>query len=359
MGSSIDRVGRLSETVRAGLRGLRVSINDAPTPEFHRALEHLVPAHDEIGRWVHAELAKTNLARKRNVIVHHRGVPVLATTLRGRQDRWEVATSSIAPALRIPHRDGFLEPALSAVGLPILIQDYFGDAPMEFGRQPVKEFDSYVVPLQGFDLDAHWRKTRIAADIRQARRRSVGTKVVHDDPGTLQWTIDTWEGRWADDPSDETGAGADMRAIWPRLLDDGVLRITALVADDDTPIASNVTIVVGSTLLGLINARNTTFGSSVGSIGTLALVECIDRARASGLSDFDLGGYHDYKRRFTPESRTAYEVDIAPRLIAPETLTRMRRRAGRAKRAIGAVAARLSPGSDGNGDDVPSPSAAP
>jgi len=337
----IERMSHLNEGLRARLHGLKILLTEAPTSEFLDAIDELVPSDDEVARWVHTTLASPTGAPKLNVLVLHHGSPVLATTLRARQERWEIATASIAPTLRIPHRDGFLEAALSATRLPILIQDYFGPAEADFRRQSVKRFDSYVLPLNGFDSDAYWRSTKIAADIRQAVRRTAGTAVVHDDRATLDWTIDTWEQRWADDPSDETRASADMRAVWPRLLEMGTVRTTALVAPDGTFVASNVTVADRGTLVGLISARDISLGPSAGSIGTLALVECIKSARASGLSDFDLGGYHAYKRRITPERRVAYEVAVAPRIIAPEHLARARRTAGKAKRKLQGMTAIL------------------
>src|SRR5699024_6682939 len=120
---AIERLSLLAEALRARLRGLHVLISESPTAEFREAVERLVPAGDELERVVHLTLAEPTSASKRNVLVLHRGEPVLATTLRARQGRWEIATAGVAPAARIPHRTGFLESALSALRLPILIQD--------------------------------------------------------------------------------------------------------------------------------------------------------------------------------------------------------------------------------------------
>ncbi len=309
-------------------------ITETPSVEFESALDWLLPDDDEVAHFVHKTLAEPTRCPKRNVIVFHRGEPVLATTLRARQDRWEIATTAVAPTLRIPHRNGFLEPALSALGLRILIQDYFGDAQADFKRQHLKPFDSYVAQLNGFDFDAYWRSTGALPNIRRARKRTIEISVVHDDPATMNWCIDTWETRWAGNPSDEAGAADDQRSVWPHLLKRGTLTTTALVSPGGTPVAANVCLIDGDTMIGLTSARDLSSPAVGSSVGTLALIECWDHARAAGLAKVDAGSYDDYKRRLMVPGRTAYEVEIAPRIIASRTVTRARHTAGKVKRRL-------------------------
>ncbi|MFB8146055.1 GNAT family N-acetyltransferase [Microbacterium sp. NPDC056003] len=311
---------------------MQVVVEKRPSGEFSRALEHLVPADDDLARFVHMTLAQPTDVPKRNVVVLHRGEPVIATTLRLRQDRWELASTTAAPTFAIPHREGMLEPALSALGLPILIIDHVGDAKDDFPRQKLHPFDSYVAPLQGFDFDAYWRSTRLREDIRRAERKASDLQVVQDDAEVVKWSIDTWEGRWTDHPNEEAGAAADLRAVWPELLRRGRLMSTALVTADGAPVASNVNLVDGDTLVGLITARDMSV-QGVGSIGTLVAVECFDAARRAGLAKVDIGGFHDhYKRRLAPAGRTAYNVEIEPRLVAADTVAQAERAARALKR---------------------------
>jgi len=333
-------LSRGSEHARARLRGLRVIVDGSVTDEFTDALEQLVPEGDDVGRFVHRALAEPTGVPKLNVVVLRHGEPVLATTLRARQRRWEPATTTVAPTLGMPHRDGLLEPALSALCLPILIQDYFGDAKTDFRRQKLKPFDSYIARLRDFDYEAYWRSTRSWNMIRRAQRQTAELTVVHDDPSTLAWAIDTWEARWTGDPSDEVGAAPDLRIIWPALLRTPALMTTVLVSPEGTPLAGNVNLVDGDTLVGLISARDTDLPTSQGSIGTRAELECWDAARAVGLEKRDLGGYHEYKRRLTPPGRVAYEVEVEPRIIAPDRIARARRLAGKAKRKLQRLAGR-------------------
>ncbi len=331
------------EALRARMRGLRVVIEEAPSAEFLAALESLLPPDDEVARFVHAALAEPTGIPKRNVVVLHRGEPVLATTLRARQDHWELATTTVAPTLPIPCRDGFLEPALSSLGLRILIVDHVGDAKKDFTRQELRPFDSYVAQLDGFDFDAYWRSTRLREDIRRAQRKAPDLEVVQDDLAAVTWSIDTWEGRWTDHPNDEAGAADDLRAVWPEMLRRGRLMSTGLVTPEGAPVAFNVNMVDGDTLVGLITARDVTV-QGAGSIGTLAAIECFDAARRAGLAKVDIGGYHDhYKRRLTPVGRTAYAVEIAPRIFAFDTVARVEGAARAVKRRARRMAASLMP----------------
>ncbi|TQM24290.1 acetyltransferase (GNAT) family protein [Microbacterium kyungheense] len=340
--SAVERISLLAERARARAHGLQVVIDESPTAEFERALEHLVPAEDDVARFVHRTLAQPTGTPKRNVVVRRRGEPVLATTLRARQDHWEIATATVAPSLPIPCRAGLLESALAAIGLDILIIDHVGDAKTDFRRQKLIPFDCYVAPLHDFDFDAYWRSTRLREDIRRAQRKTADHRIVNDDLAMVEWTIDTWEGRWTDHPNDEAGAADDLRAIWPELLRRGRLMSAALVTPDGTPVASNVNMVDGDTLVGLITARNTEIPASGGSIGTLAAIACFDAARDAGLAKVDIGGYHDqYKRRLAPAGRVAFAVEIAPRVFSASTTAGLERIARGVMRRVRALAARL------------------
>lgn len=112
---------------------------------------------------------------------------------------------------------------------------------------------------------------------------------------------------------------------------------------EGAPVASTVNMVDGDTLVGLITARYVTVHGA-GSVGTLAAIECFDAARRAGLTKVDIGGYHDhYKRRLTPVGRTAYAVEIAPRILAADTVARAERAARAVKRRVQRMAASLMP----------------
>ena len=336
---AVERLNLAAETIRTHLWGMSVVIEDTPTDEFQEALDYLVPEDEPIARFVHRTLAQPTSAPKRNVVVHRRGEPVLATTLRARHDRWEIATSTVAPTLRIPHRAGCLEPALAAVGLRILIQEYFGDAMGDFGRQKLTPFDSYVARLDGFDYEDYWRSTGALYNIRRARKKTGDIAIARDDPSTITWAIDTWEARWRDSSSGEAGAADDLRAVWPTLLKRGRLMTTGLISPQGNHVAATVDLIEGDTLVGLITARDTEYPIAGASVGTLAILASWDGARAAGLATVDIGSYDSYKRRLTPPGRVFYQVEIAPRLVAPRRVARARHIAGRAKRGLRRLAA--------------------
>ncbi|CDK01856.1 hypothetical protein MIC448_920017 [Microbacterium sp. C448] len=338
---AVESLSLMTESLRARLRGLRVVIEETPSAEFQDALEHLVPADDEVARLVHRTLSEPTSVPKKNVIVLQRGEPILATTVRARQDRWEIATTTVAPTLPIPCREGMLEPALSSLGLRILIVDHVGDAHADFARHRLVPFDSYVATLNGFDFEAYWRSTRLWEDLRRVERKTAEWDIVHDDPATLDWSIDTWEGRWTDHPNDEAGAADDLRALWPELLRMKRLMSTALVTPDGSAVASTVNIIDGDTLVGLITARDVAMPTSTGSVGTRVAVECFNAARSAGLAKVDIGGYHDhYKRRLTPAGRVAYGVEIEPRIFSAGMAERAEHVARSTKRGLRRLARR-------------------
>lgn len=323
-----------TESLRSRFRGLRVIVGSEPSVEFLAALERLVP-DDEVALMVHRTLAQPTSVPKLNVLVLHRGEPVLATTLRSRQDHWEIATTAVAPTLRIPHKKGMLEWALSSIGLLIHIVDYQGDVHADFARQRVTSFTSYIAEFTDFDLEEYWRATKILADLRRAERKAVDLEFVHGEQATVDWSIDTWASRWADHPNDEAGAAEDMKAVWPNLLGRGRIMVTGIASADGTTAASTTYFVEGDTLNALITARDMTLGSAAGSIGTLVIAESFEAARKAGVRRADIGGYHDhYKRRLAPAGRTAYNVEIAPRIFSARTSARARALAGKAKHGL-------------------------
>jgi hypothetical protein len=278
-----------------------------PFRDFLDAMDELTAGEDEARRMVHRRLAEPTGVPKRNVLVLHGGAPVLATTLRLRQHFWEPATTTCAPYLRLPHREGHLEAALAASGHDIRISEYFGD-PQDFRHQDVILREVFTMPLQEGDFRSYWSyKTR--RDVAKTTNKTADLTVALDDPDALDWLVSRWADNWADSPSDETGVAHDLRAVWPELLARGLLRTVTLLADGRL-VAGKAMGVCGETLLSLVTARDKSWPR--GSLGTRVLVAAMEAARAAGFQRLELGGYHEYKHRFAPPGGFHPRIRITP-----------------------------------------------
>jgi hypothetical protein len=290
-----------------GRTSYRVVEKARPFPDFLGAVDELTTGQDEVSRMVHRRLAEPTGVPKRNVLVLRGGEPVLATTLRSRQHFWEPATTTCAPYLRLPHREGHLEAALTAAGHEIHILEYWGD-PEDFRQHKVSLLEVFAMPLQEGDFRSYWSDNTWRAVVK-TRNKTAGVTVALDDPHTLEWLVSCWEGNWADDPSDETGVADDLRAVWPEMLARGLLRTVTLLADG-RPVAAYASAVRGRDLIGLVTARDRSWPS--GSLGTRVLVETMEAGRAAGFQRLEIGGYHEYKHRFAPSAGFHPQVRVMP-----------------------------------------------
>lgn len=296
--------------IAAGRRSeYRAVERSRPFPDFLDALDELTAGSDEGGRMIHRRLAEPTRIPKRNILVLCGDEPVLATTLRLRAHFWEPATTTCAPYLRLPHREGHLGPAFAAVRHEVLIPEYFGD-PADLRQHDVTPCELYAMPLQVPDFRAHWSENTWRSIVK-TRNKTGDLTVAVDHADALPWLVSRWEATWGDDPSDETGVADDLRAVWPEMLAGGRLRTVTLLADD-APVAAYAMGVWGSTVVGLVTARDKTW--SRGSLGVRVLVEAMRVAREAGFERLEIGGYHEYKQRFAPPGGTHPLVHIRPGL---------------------------------------------
>lgn len=312
------RVARSLELASAGVkarrRRLHVVVERLPSSTFKDALGVLCHDLDRSSRDVLEVLAEPTSVPKRNVLVMQGDEPVLATTLRARGCAWEVATATCAPTLPIPHRPGMLRTTLSVLGADILVPEYFGDT-HDFPSDEVQPFDVFVANLTDGGLEDYWRSTGLLADARRTARKTESLHTTVDEADALTWMIDNWEKNWKDDPTDETGAADDLRAIWPELVRCGAVRVVALADDDGQHVAAASFCVHGDVALALVTIRDHSWPLKGGSLGTRIAVETIALAREAGLARFDLGGYHEYKRRIAPPDGVRVTLRVAPAVI--------------------------------------------
>ncbi|GMA24877.1 hypothetical protein GCM10025864_26360 [Luteimicrobium album] len=303
-----------SASVKARTRRLRVVVETLPSATFKDALGELCPDLEQTSRDVLGVLAEPTSVPKRNVLVMHGDEPVLATTLRARHGAWEVATATCVPTLPIPHRPGMLRTTLSVLGADVLVPEYFGDT-HDFPSDEVEPFDVFVADLTDGSLEGYWRSTGLLADARRTARKTESLHITVDKAEALTWMIDTWETNWKDDPADETGAADDLRTVWPELVRGGAVRVIALADDDGRHVAAASFGVHDGSAIALVTIRDHAWPLKGGSLGTRIAVETITFAREAGLARFDLGGYHDYKRRIAPPDGVRVTLRVGPAVV--------------------------------------------
>ncbi len=309
----------------------RVVQRPRPFRAFLDALDELTRGDDDFDRFVHRQLAEPTRVPKRNVLVLHAGEPVLATTLRLRAHFWEPATTTCMPYLRLPHRPGQLEAALSAAQHEVLIPEYFGDI-AEFRRSEITHVEVYTMPLQEKEFRSYWSENTWRSVVK-ARNRTRDLRVALDDPDALEWVVARWVMNWEHSASDEIGVADDLRAIWPEMLARRRLR-TLTLYNGDVPVASSTMGVHGSTVIGLVTARDKTW--TRGALGIRVFAESLEAMRGAGFERLESGGYHEYKRRFAPPGGTHPLVHIRPGLQGrvEAKVRRLRFLGGRAVRRL-------------------------
>ncbi len=152
------------------------------------------------------------------------------------------------------------------------------------------------------DFEAYWKSTDLWRHLRSARNKSKSLTLKENAPGASDWVISNWARKWGV-PDGET----QDRLITARFLEERGKHFSLTLCEGDRPVAGQTCLSHRGEMVGQAIYREDD-NSGVGN-RLLHLTFCW--AKEKGFSTIDIGGGHDYKRKFAPQIAERHEFTIA------------------------------------------------
>jgi GNAT superfamily N-acetyltransferase len=177
------------------------------------------------------------------------------------------------------------------------------------------------------DIEAYWRERGNLRNVRTARKRCAQLQHSINWPGAARWVISRWSRTWG---VEADGTSEDRIAVAEYLENQG-LHHTFLLSEGDKMVAGSTMLTHQDSLVASVIYRDPAY-DSLGT-GTRLIDWNFSYARENGFTWIDLGGGHDYKRKWAPADGYRWDIVVAP---APHHL------ADRAARWVRSTMRRLS-----------------
>jgi len=231
--------------------------------------------------------------------------PVAVIGLREKSGFWEPITQWLIPGMIFPFKNGYLERVLVTIGLSVHIAWWrFKEAPPNFTCiKNVKTEPVHRINLAE-DYEAYWRRSKHYKNVKQYRNRCKNFEFRINCPGVREWTIKNWGSRW------HTDSGLLDRLIVSEYLQEKGMLYTHSLHDKGEPIAGSTCLIHDNDIVAYVNYRNPEYDSF--GVMTSLIDQIFSWAKEMSFTTFDIGGGHDYKKKWAPESGTKYEFDIIP-----------------------------------------------
>jgi hypothetical protein len=306
-----DQTSSFMERLFTPYNGLKVSWFDA----WDSALDEALQALPEIEACPH-ELYRLLMqnptsARKRTALVTKDGEPVAVVGLRqtGRYT-WEPITQWIVPGMIFPARPDFVMPALESLRKEILVAWWrMENAP---SQSPLVRYlettPTYRIHCAD-DIEQYWHDHGFFKTIRTTRKRCKDFTITINAPGSAEWTIKNWEAKWRQNPQ-QVDLSLPDRIAAAKYLEEQKQYYTLMLADKDVPIGGATVCVHQKDLVAGVlyydqAYRNNGAGNRLIELSVMFAIE-------NGYEFFDIGGGHEYKKRWAPQSGERWWFNICP-----------------------------------------------
>ena len=286
--------------------GLTVRWFDEWSPVLEKGLREL-PESTECPRSMLAALMKNpSRARKCAALVTEGDRPVAVIVLRriGAM-RWDtVGGGGVAPRFVAHALDGYLFPALSALGVNVHVPTQPQQPP---GRwvQGMVAHPVFQIPLTS-DFRSHWKATGHLNTVRRARKRTQGMIVELDGPGAPEWVIRGWAGYWR---TRATASEDDLVLASQHYKEMGRFHTIRLL-DGREPVSGSTWLVLNEGVLLVSTFTQPEYRWH--GAGTRSLETVFEWAADAGFKHLDMGVGHDYKSRWAPANGTRWSYDVRP-----------------------------------------------
>ena len=305
--SAIDLLERISAPWIDRHR-LRVRWFDAWHPALDEALQELPEMETCPHELFRMLMQHPSKEAKRTALVSKAGQPVAIAGLRRNKWHWSPVGHDVCPRSIMPVREGYLFPALAALGVAVRIAYWEQPAPpLAWIREP-SSIPVYKMDLTT-DFERYWRSSGHIKAIRPARSRTKTFTFDVDAPGSVTWSVQQWADKWRDHRSDEILC-VDDRILAAEYHQARGQHHTFRLLDNGTPIAASTFFVHRNDLLWQTTFRAPEY--TWHRVGTRLLELTFEWAAKAGYSKIDLGGGHEFKSSWAPEDGLEWSFDVCP-----------------------------------------------
>lgn len=203
------------EAISRGIRrdGLEVQWRDAWSDELDQALDRL-PEMPGCPHELYRLLMAPTQAQKRHAMVYEQGELIALISLRKRRSFWEPVSQQCPPAGIAPAKDNAaLGRALAALGVEVRAASGLGPDATELNPRHSWDYDVHLLDLTS-DYEAYWRERKRMYTIKRARKSLAQWESRVDGEGDLEWIVERWRQKWADDSNQEVVATDDRIRFW-------------------------------------------------------------------------------------------------------------------------------------------------
>jgi hypothetical protein len=315
-------------------RDLRLAWFDRWHPDIDAALQQL-PEHEDCPHELYRMLVENpGPTRKRIALVTERGMPRAVAGLRQvTQFQWEPVTQWIIPGIVFPARTEDLIPVLDALGVHVRVAWWrMGGPPV--ATSSLRHVDCTPVHRMrcSEDFERYWRETGQYKAVRNSRNRCRTFSLTVNSPGSAAWVIANWDRKWSDNPARGSLSLSD-RIVAAEYLEKLKRHFSFMLLDGDTPVGGCTVTAHRNDLVAGVIHREPSYGSH--GVGVRLIDLTFSFAADAGYQTMDIGGGHDYKKKWAPQSGRHWQLHICPqRVYLAERLV------GRVSRVLQAVVSR-------------------
>ena len=298
---------RASDVAEAMIRGTR--LNRIGFDRWNSTLDDaltVLPEDDDYPHGLIKLLAQHRCGRRKKIwLLSQDGRPVaLAPLLASSASSWQPVTQYIVPGIIIPVVAGRLFDALEALDLNLRIALWRTTCGLPRGPR-IRDVDTTATHRIDCaqDFEAYWKSTDMWRQLRSARNKTQNLTLKENAPGAAEWIISNWARKWGV-PDDDT----QDRLIAARFLEERGRHFSLTLCDGDRPVAGQTCLSHRGEMVGQCIYRE----DDHGRVGNRLVHLTFCWAKEKGFSTIDIGGGHDYKRKFAPQSGERYEFTMAP-----------------------------------------------
>ncbi len=266
----------------------------------------IIPEDEDYPHALIKLLAEQRAGRRKKIcLVTRDGSPIAIAPLRkANAFVWQPVTQYILPGIVIPAVRGELSAALDSLGLNIRValwRTEFGP-PSGPRVRDVTRTVTYGMKCSE-DFEAYWKKRNVWRYLRSAQTKWGHLTLTVNAPGAAEWIISNWARKWGV-LEDE----AEDRIIAAKFLEARGQHYALLLCDGDQKVAGVTSLIHRGDMIGQSIYRQ----SEDGNLGNHLIHLAFRWAREQGFNAVDIGGGHDYKRRFAPPGGERYEFTVSP-----------------------------------------------
>lgn len=291
--------------------GLRVQWFDEWNERLDEALA-LIPEAIECPHELFRRLAENKTPfKKKFAVVTHGGRPVAIPALRQKGHRWEPITKWLLPGFIFPAQDGFLIPAMAALGIEVEVAWWRmeGPPPDHPWLRDLEDTQTYSLPLTG-DYEEYWRETGLLKkSVRPARKRCSGFTLTVDSPDAVEWVTKSWAEKWADETNTLLQEVSD-RIVAAKYLEAQGRHHSFLLLDNGKPIAGATVFVHDNDLVASCIYRCPEYDHN--NVGTRIIDLIVEWGAERGFRGMNFGGGYGYKGRWAPPEGKRWKFQVYP-----------------------------------------------